>query len=387
MRLPVYLDYNATTPVDPRVLERMLPYFTEQFGNASSKGHAYGWAAEEAVTQAREQVAALLGADPSEIVFTSGATEAVNAALKGVAEAYAAKGRHLVTVQTEHSAVLDTCRALERQGFTVTYLPVDSDGLVDLAALEAALTPETILVSVMWANNETGVLQPIPEIAEVVRSRGILFMTDATQAAGKVPINVAHVDLLACSGHKLYGPKGVGALYVRRRQPRVRLVPFMNGGGQERGLRGGTLNVPGIVGLGAAAALAQEALPREAERLRVLRDRLERGLLDAVPDAYINAHRTPRLPQTTSITFPGRRAADLMAAARDLALSTGSACASGSDRPSHVLQALGLPDDDARATLRLSLGRFTTDEEIDHAVARLAAAARVTQPQPAATNP
>lgn len=383
MQRPIYLDYNATTPVDPRVLERMLPYFREQFGNASSKGHAFGWAAEEAVDQAREAVAALLGADPAEIVFTSGATEAINTALKGVVEAYAAKGRHLVTVQTEHSAVLDTCRTLERQGCSVTYLPVGPDGRVDLDTLAAALTDETILVAVMWANNETGVLQPIPQIAALVRERGILFMTDATQAVGKVPVRVDHADLLACSAHKFYGPKGVGALYVRRRNPRVRLVPLLNGGGQERALRGGTLNVPGIVGMGAAAEVARAEQPAEAARLGILRDRLETRLTEAVPALRVNTGAAPRLPQTSSLTFPGLRAANLMAELRDLALSAGSACSSGSGRPSHVLKAMGLSDAEALATLRFSLGRFTTDEDVDAAVEQVVTAALHAEPSSA----
>ncbi len=368
MKLPIYLDHNATTPVDERVLARMVPFFTEQYGNASSKGHPFGWAAEEAVEQAREAVAGCLGAEVQEIVFTSGATEAINAALKGVAGAYARKGRHLVTVQTEHKAVLDTCRALERQGFAVTYLPVESNGLLDLNELDAALTDETILVAVMGANNETGVLQPIPEIAERVRARGILFMTDATQAVGKVPVSVSSADLLVCSGHKVYGPKGVGALYVRRRHPRVRLLPLIDGGGQERGLRGGTLNVPGIVGMGAALEIAYAERQTEAARLEALRDRFEAALLDHLPDVQVNGQTAPRLPQTANVAFRGVEAAKLVLALRDLAVSTGSACTSGSGKPSHVLQAMGLPDEDALATIRFSLGRFTTADEIDYAI-------------------
>ena len=374
MKLPIYLDHNATTPVDERVLARMLPFFTEHYGNASSKGHPHGWAAEEAVEQAREAVAACLGAEVKEIVFTSGATEAINAALKGVAGAYARKGRHLVTVQTEHKAVLDTCRALERQGFAVTYLPVESNGLLDLDELDDALTNETILVAAMWANNETGVLQPIPEIAERVRARGILFMTDATQAVGKVPVSVSHADLMVCSGHKVYGPKGVGALYVRRRHPRVRLLPLVDGGGQERGLRGGTLNVPGIVGMGVALEIAYAEREAEAARLEALRDRFEAALLDHLPDVQVNGQTAPRLPQTANVAFRGVEAAKLVLALRDLAVSTGSACTSGSGKPSHVLQAMGLPDEDALATIRFSLGRFTTAEEIDYAIEHVLAA-------------
>ncbi|MFQ5568482.1 MAG: cysteine desulfurase family protein [Rhodothermales bacterium] len=368
MKLPIYLDYNATTPVDQRVLGRMLPYFTERYGNASSKGHPFGWVAEEAVEQAREAAAAGLGAEPGEIVFTSGATEAVNAALKGVAGAYAHHGSHVVTVQTEHKAVLDACRALERQGMVVTYLPVHPNGLLDLDALDAVLTDETILVAVMWANNETGVIQPIPEIARRVRSRGIVFMTDATQAVGKVPVSVEHADVLVCSGHKIYGPKGVGALYLRRRNPRVRLVPMIDGGGQERGLRGGTLNVPGIVGLGAAMEIAQVEMETETARLQTLRDRLEAALRDRVPNVHVNGLGAPRLPQTANVTFRGVQADKLMPALRDLAVSTGSACSSGSDKPSHVLKAMGLNDEEARSTIRFSLGRFTPAEEIDYAI-------------------
>ncbi|MGI9173877.1 MAG: cysteine desulfurase family protein [Rhodothermales bacterium] len=376
MNLPIYLDYNATTPVDARVLEAMLPYFTERYGNASSKGHAYGWAAEEAVEQAREQVAALMGAEVREVVFTSGATESINLALKGVAEAYARKGRHLVTVQTEHKATLDACRTLERQGSRVTYLPVDENGLVRPDDVEAALTDETILVSVMWANNETGVIQPVEEIAERVRARGILFMTDATQAAGKIPISTEHADLLALSAHKFYGPKGVGALYLGRRRPRVRLLPLVDGGGQENGLRGGTLNVPGIVGMGAAAALARDGLDVEADRLKALRDRFEADVQVVLPDVRANGKDASRLPQTSNLSFPDVRANNLVAALRDLALSTGSACSSGSGKPSHVLKAMGLSDAMAQSTLRFSLGRFTTDEEIAYATQHLIAAVR-----------
>ena len=374
MKLPIYLDNNATTPVDERVLARMLPFFTEHYGNASSKGHPFGWAAEEAVEQAREAVAACLGAEARALVFTSGATEAINAALKGVAGAYGRKGRHFVTVQTEHKAMLDTCRALERQGFTVTYLPVHGNGLLDLAALDNALTDETILVAVMAANNETGVLQPIPEIAARVRARGILFMTDATQAFGKVPVSVDHADVLVCSGHKVYGPKGVGVLYARRRNPRVRLLPLIDGGGQEQGVRGGTLNVPGIVGMGAALEIAHAEQDADAARLEALRDRFEVALLENLPDVQINGQTAPRLPQTANVTFRGVEAAKLMLALRDLAVSTGSACSSGSGKPSPVLKAMGLSDEDALAAIRFSLGRFTTAGEIDYAIEHVVAA-------------
>ena len=374
MKGPIYLDYNATTPVDERVVQRMLPFFGEHFGNASSKGHPFGWAAAEAVEQARETVAAALGAMPQEIVFTSGATEAANLALKGVAEAYARAGRHLVTVATEHRAVLDACRALERDGVRVSYLPVRPDGRLDLGDLEAALTDETVLVSVMAANNETGVLQPLPEIAARVRARGILLMTDATQALGKLPVGVDDVDLLVGSAHKFYGPKGAGLLYVRRRDPRVRLVPLVDGGGQEQGLRGGTLNVPAIVGMGAALALAEAGRAAEAARLEALRDRFEAALVERVPGVQINGRTAPRLPQTSSVTFHGTKAANLIVALRNLAVSTGSACSSGSGKPSHVLKAMGLTDAEALATIRFSLGRFTTEKDVDVALDEIAAA-------------
>lgn len=386
MNLPIYLDYNATTPVDQRVMERMLPFFTKQFGNASSKAHPFGWAAEEAVEQARQHIAGVIGATPEEIIFTSGATEAANLALKGTAAAYARKGRHIVTVQTEHKAVLDTCKTLARDGFEVTCLPVHPGGLLDLGALEAALTDETILVSVMWANNETGVIQPIEAIAEQVRSRGILLMTDATQALGKVPVSTEPVDVLVASGHKVYGPKGTGFMYASRRNPRVRLVRHIDGGGQERDLRGGTLNVPGIVGMGAAIEIVGAEVEEDAARLCALRDRFESEVQAALPDIQINGHAAPRLPQTSNITFPGIAADKLILALRDLAVSTGSACSSGSKQPSHVLKAMGLTDEQARATLRFSLGRFTTDDEIDHAITHIVEAAHGLQPQAIATS-
>jgi cysteine desulfurase len=368
MSQPIYLDHNATTPVDERVLDRVMPYLKDRFGNASSAGHAYGWAAEEAVDQAREQVAGLIDADPKAITFTSGATEALNMAIKGVADAYRSKGRHIVTVETEHKAVLDTCEALEKKGAEVTTLPVDAHGRLDPADVEAALTDDTILVAVMWANNETGVLHPIPEIAEIVRDHGALFLTDATQALGKVPVSAEHADLLAGSGHKLYAPKGAGFLYASRRRPRVRLTPLIDGGGQEDGRRGGTHNVPAIAGLGAAAELAADERAADADRLSGLRDRLETALTERLDDVHVNGSEAPRLPQTTNVTFPGVSAEDLTLAMRDVACSTGSACASNSNRPSHVLKAHGLSDDDARATVRLSLGRPTTADEVERAV-------------------
>lgn len=381
---PVYLDYNATTPVDPQVLACMLPYFTERFGNPSSKGHRYGLEAEAAVEVAREQLALLLGAEPENLIFTSGATEALNLAIKGVAQALAHRGRHVVTVQTEHAAVLEACRALARRGWEVTYLPVDAEGRLDMAALEAALRPDTVLLCVMWANNETGVLHPIPAIAQLARDRGVPLLVDATQAVGKIPVQVTGIDLLACSAHKFYGPKGVGALYVRRK-PELRLQPLLDGGGQEQGLRSGTLNVPGIVGMGAAAVRAAEVMAEEMSRLQALRDRLEQGLQGALSGVRVNGAGAPRLPQTSSITFEGVRADRLLAAARTLALSAGSACGSGRGKPSHVLRAMGRTDTEAQATIRISLGRFTTAADIDHALTELIAAVERLRRSPAAT--
>lgn len=374
LRLPVYLDYNSTTPCDPRVVEAMLPYFTDRFGNAASRSHAKGWEAEEAVELAREQVARLIGAEPKEIVFTSGATEADNLAIKGVFEAYAARGNHLITVVTEHKAVLDSCHHLERLGAEVSWLEVDEKGLIDLAALEAAIRPTTILIAVMYANNEVGVLQPVRGISGIARRHGVLFFSDATQAAGKVAVdvNADGIDLLALSAHKLYGPKGVGALYVRRRSPRVRLAAQIDGGGHERGMRSGTLNVPGIVGFGKACELARQEMEADRRRIEPLRDRLEAGLL-ALGEARINGSREHRLPQVTNISFGGVDGDALLAGlGKNVALSSGSACTSASMEPSYVLKALGLPDDLAHASLRLGLGRFTTGEEVEYALGEIA---------------
>lgn len=376
LRLPVYLDYNATTPCDPRVVEAMLPFFTEVFGNAASRSHAFGWAAGEAVDIAREQVAALIGAEPKEIVFTSGATEADNLALKGVFDRYAAKGSHIITCQTEHKAVLDTCKHIEKMGGEVTYLPVDPYGLVDPMAVEAAVRPTTILIALMYANNETGVIHPIRDISATARKHGILFFCDATQAIGKISVDVQAdgIDLLACSAHKLYGPKGTGALYVRRKNPRVSLLPQMDGGGHERNMRSGTLNVPGIVGFGMAADLCRQSLDAEAPRLAALRDRLETALL-GLGGTLLNGHPTLRLPNTTNLSFRNIESQSLMlSVAREIALSSGSACTSASIEPSYVLKAMGVPDDLAHASLRLSLGRFTTPGEIDYTVTHLTAA-------------
>jgi cysteine desulfurase len=370
MVLPVYLDNNATTPCDPRVVEAMMPYFTQYFGNAASRSHAYGWQAEEAVDQAREQVAGLIGAHPTEIVFTSGATEANNLALKGVAELYAGKGNHIITVTTEHKAVLDACKHLEKKGAAITWLPVTTDGLVDLNMLEAAITPATILIAVMYANNETGVIQRVQEISALARKHGVLFFCDAVQAAGKIPVDVDRdgIDIVSLSAHKMYGPKGVGALYVRRKNPRVRLAPQIDGGGHERGMRSGTLNVPGIVGLGKAAELALQEMETESRRLSILRDKLENGLLQ-LHHVQVNGTREHRLPHVTNMSFDYAGSQALMLGFnKDLAVSSGSACTSASIEPSYVLKALGLSDELAHASLRFSLGRFTDEEQIDFAI-------------------
>ncbi|SKA08914.1 cysteine desulfurase IscS [Chitinophaga eiseniae] len=370
LELPVYLDNNASTPCDPRVLETMLPYFSSMFGNAASRSHAFGWAAEAAVDQAREQVARLIGAQPQEIVFTSGATEAVNLAIKGVFETYTAKGNHIITCQTEHKAVLDTCKHLERKGALVTYLPVNSDGLPDLAALEAAITPQTILLAFMYANNETGVINPVQAIGAIAKKHGVIYLCDASQAAGKIPVNVLsdHIDLLTLSAHKMYGPKGVGALYVRRRDPRVKLTAQMDGGGHERGMRSGTLNVPGIVGLGKACEIAQQEMAADAKRLSLMRNRLQEALLQ-IEHAYVNGSVEHRLPHVMNISFKYIEGTTLlMGFNKTIALSSGSACTAASMEPSYVLKALGIGDDLAHASLRFALGRFTTDEQIEYAI-------------------
>lgn len=383
--MPVYFDHNATTPCDPRVVEAMLPYFTEKFGNAASRTHSFGWAAEEAVEVAREQVARLIGAEPVEIVFTSGATEADNLAIKGVFEMYAGKGNHIITVSTEHKAVLDTCAHLERAGAGVTYLSVNGEGLIDLAELEAAIRPGTILIAVMYANNETGVIQPIREVSRIARQRGILFFSDAAQALGKVPVNVQDdgIDLMALSAHKIYGPKGVGALYVRRRDPRVRLTAQMDGGGHERGRRSGTLNVPAIVGFGKACEICETEMVSaasgasaisEMSRLSRLRDKLEGALL-GLDQTFVNGSRLHRLPQTTNISFKYVESEGLMMGTnKDIALSSGSACTSASLEPSYVLKAMGLEDELAHSSLRFGLGRNTTEAEVDYVIEHLTAA-------------
>jgi cysteine desulfurase len=369
MNIPIYLDNNATTPMDPRVLEAMLPYFNEKFGNAASRNHPFGWVAEEGVDYAREQVAKLIGATEKEIIFTSGATESDNLAIKGVFEMYKEKGNHIITAVTEHKAVLDACKHVEKLGGRVTYLPVKEDGLVDLAVLEAAMTPETILVSIMYGNNEIGVIQPVKEIAAIAHRHGALFMTDATQAVGKIPVDVIAdgIDLLALSAHKMYGPKGVGALYVRRKGPRVKVTAQMDGGGHERGMRSGTLNVPGIVGLGKACEIAGAEMQSEAIRLSGLRDRLEKALT-VLEESYVNGNVDHRLPHVANISFKYVEGEGLMMAMKDLAVSSGSACTSASLEPSYVLKSLGLSDDLAHSSIRFGLGRFTTEEEVDYAV-------------------
>jgi len=369
LKLPIYLDNNATTPLDPRVLEAMMPYLTEVFGNAASRNHPFGWAAEEAVDYAREQIAALIHCDPKEIIFTSGATESDNLGIKGVFEMYSQKGNHVITATTEHKAVLDTCKHIEKLGGRVTYLPVDAEGLISLADLEAAMTPETILVTIMYGNNETGTIQPIREIAAIAHKHGALFMTDGTQAVGKVPVDVIAdgIDLMAFTAHKMYGPKGVGALYVRRKNPRVKVTAQMDGGGHERGMRSGTLNVPGIVGLGKACELARLEMAADTARLSTLRDRLEKELL-TLEESYVNGSREHRLPHVANISFKYVEGEGLMMGVKDLAVSSGSACTSASLEPSYVLKALGLSDDLAHSSLRFGLSRFTTDEQIDYAI-------------------
>jgi cysteine desulfurase len=369
LKKPIYLDYQATTPCDPRVVEAMVPYFTEKFGNAHSRSHAYGWDAEEAVELAREQVAVIIGADAKEIVFTSGATESNNLAIKGAAHFYRDKKDHVVTVATEHKCVLESCRYLEQEGFKATYLPVGKDGLLDLDALRAAITERTVLVSVMAANNEIGVVQPLAEIGDICHRRGVFFHTDAAQAVGKIPLDVEDmkIDLMSISGHKIYGPKGIGALYVRRR-PRVRLEAMISGGGQERGMRSGTLPTPLIVGIGEACRIARAELDSEAKRLRALRDRLLKGVMERLPEVTLNGDLEHRLPGNLNLSFAFVEGEGLMMGVKDIAVSSGSACTSASIEPSYVLRALGVDAEMAHTSLRIGLGRFTTEAEIDYAI-------------------
>jgi len=370
LKLPIYLDNNATTPMDPRVLEAMTPYFLEHFGNAASRNQPFGWEAEEAVDYAREQVAKLIGADPKEIIFTSGATEGDNLAIKGVYEMYAAKGNHIITATTEHKAVLDTCKHIEKLGGEVTYLQVKADGLIDLKELEAAIKPTTILISIMYANNEIGTIQHIREISTIAKKHGVLVFTDATQAVGKIPVDVNKdgIDLMAFTGHKMYGPKGVGALYVRRKNPRVKVTAQMDGGGHERGMRSGTLNVPGIVGFGKACELCRLYMEEDTKRIAILRDKLETELMK-LEETYINGSTKHRLPHVTNISFKHVEGEGLlMGFNKNIALSSGSACTSASLEPSYVLKALGLGDDLAHSSLRFGLGRFTNEEQIDYTI-------------------
>jgi len=370
LKFPIYLDHNATTPCDPRVVEAMLPYFTNAFGNAASRNHSFGWEAEEAVDNAREQVAKLIGADPKEIIFTSGATEADNLALKGVFEMYARKGNHIITCNIEHKAVLDTCKHIEKEGGEVTYLKVKDDGLINLAELEAAMKPDTILISIMYANNEIGTIMPMKEVGELAKKKGILVFSDATQAVGKIPIDVNKmgIDLMAFTAHKMYGPKGVGALYVRRKNPRVKLTAQIDGGGHERGMRSGTLNVPGIVGFGKACQICRVEMEEEAARVSKLRDKLQTELLK-IEEAYLNGDKEHRLPHVTNISFKYVEEEGLMMGLnKSIALSSGSACTSASLEASYVLKALGLGDDLAHSSLRFGLGRSTTEEEIEYTI-------------------
>jgi cysteine desulfurase len=373
MKLPIYLDNHATTPLDPRVLDAMMPYFKELFGNAASRNHSFGWEAEEAVEKARKQVASLIGATAKEIVFTSGATESNNLALKGVAQMYAEKGNHIITAASEHKAILDTCKHLEKEGCRVTYLPLQADGLIDLDMLKESFTDKTILVSIMYANNEIGVVQPIREIGKLCKERGILFHTDMVQAAGKIPVNVIedNIDLGSISAHKIYGPKGVGALYVRRKGPRVQLTAQMDGGGHERGMRSGTLNVPGIVGLGAACAVAQAEMAEESKRLQAMRDSLKDRLMSELDEVYVNGSMEHRLPHNLNISFAYVEGESMLMGINDIAVSSGSACTSATLEPSYVLKALGMGDDLAHSSIRFGIGRFNTQEEVDYTAARV----------------
>lgn len=373
MKLPIYMDYHATTPVDPRVLEAMLPYFTDLFGNAASRNHKFGWEAEAAVETARAQVAKLINARPEEIIFTSGATESDNLAVKGVAWSYRQRGNHIITLPTEHKAILDSCGRLEGEGFRVTYLPVNSDGRIDVERLGSAISEHTILVTVMAANNEIGVLQPIAEIGALCRERGVLFHTDGVQAVGKVPVDVQamNIDLMSVTAHKIYGPKGVGALYVRGGTPAVKVAPVTDGGGQERGLRPGTLNVPGIVGLGKACEVCLEEMPQESSRLRALRDRLRDGILSRLDDVHINGSLEHRVPHNLNVSFRGVDAESVMLGIHDVAVSSGSACLSGTREPSYVLKALGIEEELAQNPIRFGLGRFNTGDEVDYVIERV----------------
>jgi cysteine desulfurase len=375
MKLPIYMDYNATTPVDPRVLETMLPYFRGDFGNAASRNHEFGWKAEEAVEKGREQVAGAIGASSKEIIWTSGATESNNIAIKGAAFMYREKGNHIISQAIEHKAVIDPCKFLEQNGFKVTFLEVDNQGMVSAEQVREAMTDQTILVSIMHGNNEVGTINPIAEIGKLCKEKGVLFHTDACQTFAKLPIDVEAmgIDMLSCSGHKIYGPKGVGALYVRRKSPRVRLEPVVHGGGHERGMRSGTLNVPGIVGMGKAAELCVQSQKEEIELIARLRNRLKDGLFNRLDEIFLNGHPTQRIPNNLNISFLYVEGESLMMGFHDIAVSSGSACTSASLEPSYVLKALGRGDDLAHSSIRFSIGRFTTQEEIDYTIERVSA--------------
>jgi cysteine desulfurase len=373
IKLPIYMDNHATTPVDPRVLEAMLPYFNERFGNAASRNHEFGWTAEEAVENSRGQIARLINATPKEIIFTSGATESDNLAIKGVAEMYREKGNHIITQVTEHKAVLDTCKRLEKYGYEVTYLPVEKDGRINLDDLRRAITPKTILITIMYANNEIGVVQPVAEIGKIAKEKGVFFHVDGVQAVGKIPVDVQKdsIDLLSISAHKIYGPKGVGALYVRRRNPRVQLSAIIDGGGHERGMRSGTLNVPGIVGLGRACELCMNEMAEEGEKMRRFRDRLKEALFHNLDEVYINGSMEHRLPNNLNISFAYVEGESLLMGINDVAVSSGSACTSATLEPSYVLKALGVGEDLAHTSIRFGLGRFNTEEEVDYVANRV----------------
>jgi len=373
MKTPIYFDNHATTPVDPRVVEAMMPFFTEKFGNAASRNHSFGWEAEKAVDDARKKIADLIGATSKEIIFTSGATESDNLAIKGVAEMYSEKGNHIITVATEHKAVLDTCKKLEKHGYRVSYLPVKGDGLVDLDMLRDAITDKTVLITLMYANNEIGVIQPVREIGKIAHEKGVLFHTDGVQAVGKIPVNVIqdNIDLMSMSAHKIYGPKGVGALYVRRKSPRVQITAQMDGGGHERGMRSGTLNVTGIVGMGEACAICHREMPEESKRLQHLRDKLRDKFLSELDEVYINGSQEHRLPHNLNISFAYVEGESLLMGINDVAVSSGSACTSATLEPSYVLKALGVGDDLAHTSIRFGLGRFNTEEEVDYVAGRV----------------
>jgi cysteine desulfurase len=373
MKTPIYFDNHATTPTDPRVVDAMLPYFTTKFGNAASRNHSFGWEAEKAVDNARKQIADTIGATSKEIIFTSGATESDNLAIKGVAEMYAEKGNHIITAATEHKAVLDTCKKLEKHGYRVTYLPVKADGLVDLDMLRESITDKTILITLMYANNEIGVIQPVKEIGKIAHEKGVLFHTDGVQAVGKVPVDVIkdNVDLMSMSAHKIYGPKGVGALYVRRKSPRVQITAQMDGGGHERGMRSGTLNVPGIVGMGEACAICHREMPEESNRLSHLRDKLRNTFETELDEVFINGSMEHRLPHNLNMSFAYVEGESLLMGINDVAVSSGSACTSATLEPSYVLKALGVGDDLAHTSIRFGLGRFNTEEEVDYVAGRV----------------